>query len=239
MQAAFIITSALVTGHGVFTPEQRLAQSLQTLASVQAHAPHARIVWVEMAAHPLPVDFKRALLAQVHYLIDYQADPFVQAIYRDSPSADVVKNLTEMHCFAAAVAQAQQAGWLADVQRVFKLSGRYQLAPPFDLAWYARPEVAGRCVFRQALPSQFPPELTGGAAWQYMSRLWSFDARTADQVPARFAHMRQAMLARLQAGGYIDIEHLLHAHTPADQCLGLPRIGVVGPLGPTGQLVAD
>lgn len=239
MHTAFFITSAIVTGHGVFSPEQRLAQSLQTLASINAHAPGARCIWLEMASQPLPPAFKDRLLQAVHYFIDFHAEPVVQAIYHQSSSADVVKNLTEMHCFAAGLAHALQAGWLQGVQRVFKISGRYQLQPPFELALYARPELAGRCVFKHPLPSQFAPEVTGGQHWQYMSRLWSFDAASAPQVIERFVHMRAAMLARLQAGGYIDIEHLLHAHTPPWQVISLPQIGVAGPLGPTGQTVVD
>ena len=61
MKSAFIITSALNTRFGVYTPEQRLEQTLATIKSVRERNPGAKIFAVELAG-VTPTDEQRATM---------------------------------------------------------------------------------------------------------------------------------------------------------------------------------
>lgn len=235
--ALFLITSAIHTRHGVFSGQERFDQTLATLKSVKAHAPGAHIHILESGAHPLQDDEwqeLRQLCDEIHY---FGAWPQVQQLaWVNNP--DIVKNLTEMTVFGQYLKQLSAAP-AQDYRRIFKLSGRYVLTDDFDLYRYESPEFKEKCVFLNRYPSQFSPEVTGGAVFQLMSRLWSFDASLLAALSEIFAQMPGQMRRRLSFGGYIDIEHLLFQMIPQEWVAEVPKIGVGGRLGPTGMWLEE
>lgn len=234
MKAAFIVTSATNTRFGVFNAEDRLVQTVDTILSIKQRCPTAYIVLIEMAGVPLQDHQKETLQSHVNLLIDYSQDALVQKIY-ENPNWDVVKSSTELLCFGEALTVIKK--YVDSFDRIFKVSGRYLLNDDFNIADYA--SYQDKIVFANRRKSQFPAEVTGGVAEQYMSRCWSFPAKDINKIAKMFKAMRRAMFVIVGDHGYLDIEHLLFLYTNPADVVEFDKIGVQGLLGPNGTLVRD
>ncbi|WP_213952928.1 hypothetical protein [Variovorax sp. dw_954] len=239
MQAAFIVTSAINARSGMFAPEERLRDTIGTIDSIRQRVPDAAIHLLDMCGDGLQPAQARVLSPAVTRLFDYSGLHDVQAIYK-APNPDVVKNLTEMTCFQHFL--HSQEALLDGVDRIFKLSGRYRLDERFCIGDYGDPGYRGQMVFSGRYASQFAPEVTGNDAadnFQLMSRLWSFDACLLPVVRSAYGQMIERMVERLNAGGYVDIEHLLHRYMPRARIAIRTPIGVSGRLAPNAREISD
>jgi hypothetical protein len=237
MNSLFILSSAINSKFGKFTPAERLQQTLDSIASVKQRWPSADICVVEMTGVPIPEDQVQAINAQVEYFFDCTRDPAVVDIYNSTDNWDIVKNTTEVMCFTNVLTKLLETGAIAEYDRVFKMSGRYLLTENFDPAYYE--SVTDRIVMLERKHSQFPPEVTGGKQFQYMSRLWSWPADVTEQVVDAYNDGFVAMAERYAEGGYFDIEHMLFAYLPQDLVTEIPRVGLRGLLGPNGVAIED
>ncbi len=234
MKPAFIVTSAINTKFGVFSAEERLAQTLDTIKSIRIRVPDPVIFLVEMAAEPLTKEQKDILQASVDAVVDCSADGSVKEIYT-SDNWDIVKNLTEILCFGETLPLIEQ--YVGNCDRIFKVSGRYLLNENFlPNAYDAYPD---KMVFAKRRTSQFSPQTTSGVTEQYMSRCWSFPTSELHSVSQMFKEMRNTMVDCIQSGGYIDIEHLLFSKVDQTKVVELDTIGVEGNIGPNGNFVKD
>jgi len=239
MRTAFIVSSAINSRFGMFSPDERLQDTLGTVDSIRQRAPGAAIYLLDMCGDGLQPAQTEALSAQVTRLYDYSGLPDVQAIYK-VPNPDVIKNLTEMTCFHHFL-HAQEA-LLGKVDRIFKLSGRYRLDERFCWSDVGDSQHRGRIVFSGRRASQFAPETTGNdpaANFQYMSRLWSFDGCLLGTVRSAYGQMVERMVERLNAGGYIDIEHLLYRFMPQELVAFRIPMGVSGRLAPNAMEIRE
>jgi hypothetical protein len=236
-QHAFIVTSAMNTKFGVFSPEERLAQTIDTINSITSRVPEASIILLEMAGEPLTEEQKETLNPYIDLLLDFTENPVVKSIY-ESPNWDIVKNSTELMCFGAALRQLKQAEALNDFDRVFKISGRYVLNDKFDINYYEQAALSNKIGIKKRMPSQFSYETTQ-VAEQYMSRLWSFPTNRLDTIINVYDNMLKFMSERVNAGGYVDIEHCLFKFLPQADIIELDSTGLSGLLGPNGRQIVD
>lgn len=237
MKPLIILTSAINTKFGQYTAEQRLAQTLDSIGSIKKYCPDAKIALIEMAGVSLTPEQLSVLTDNVDDLFDYTQDPDVVDIYQSTENWDLVKNTTEVMIFGNVLSALYNDGSLDEFDRVFKMSGRYQLTENFKPAFYD--QVPENIVVAQRRESQFPGYVTGGLTHQYMSRLWSWPA---DQTPAVIDTYNRGLVGmseRLSAGGYFDIEHMLYHYLPAGMVVEVSKVGVRGLLGPTGAQVED
>jgi KaiC/GvpD/RAD55 family RecA-like ATPase len=232
---AFMVTSAINTKFGVYTNEQRLQQTLNTVDSIKQHVPNARIILVEMAAMALTQDQETQLATVVDKIINFSDDEDVQAIFV-SDNWDVVKNTTEVMCFKRALETCQEYGYFDGVDRVHKMSGRYQLSDNFDIAQYTL--TPHRIITTRKHKSQFPIQMTG-VEFQYMSRLWSWPVTITDRIIEMYGNGLDYMADRLANNGYCDIEHMLYKLLPEDLVTEVDKIGLKGNIGPNGAPVDD
>jgi len=237
MKPLFILTSALNTKFGVHSNEQRLVQTLDSIASIRKYCPNAKIALVEMAGMPPTQEQIDVLTAKVDYYRNHSKDPDVIGIFNSTENWDIVKNTTEVMVFANVLSELVEEGVLDRFTRIFKMSGRYQLNDAFNPAYYAT--VPDSIVVLQRKVSQFPPEVTDGMKFQYMSRLWSWPAIETDYVIQAYSEGFLAMAKRLSEGGYFDIEHMLFKYLPNELIREIPEVGIQGLLGPNGIAIQD
>ena len=113
----FVVTSAVNSKFGVYSPEERLQQTLATLDTIRSRAPGSKIILMKCAGTPLTAEQDAALDAAADVFLDFTEDEDVQAIYQ-SDNWDVVKNTTEIMCFARTLQQCWDDGeTAADVRR--------------------------------------------------------------------------------------------------------------------------
>ena len=119
----FVVTSAVNSKFGVYSSQERLAQTVITLQNIRYRVPDAKIIVMECAGTALTDAQSNTLEQHCDLLLDFSRDPDVLAIYQ-SDNWDVVKNSTEIMCFARALRMCQDDGDFAGVDRIHKMSGR-------------------------------------------------------------------------------------------------------------------
>lgn len=233
---AFAVTSAINTKFGVYTTEQRLQQTIDTMRSIKSRVPDARIIVLESGNQKLSDEQFKALAMYASFIIDFTSEEDVKQIHSTINNHDIVKNVTEMLCFIKFLKLADANKVFEGVERVFKISGRYQLNDNFNIADYE--DKAGKIVVKTKYASQFPFETTQ-IAYQYMTRLWSFDVEMVPSMIDQYTNMLQYCVSRVNAGGYADIEHCLYHFSEVDKVVEVPTIGVTGNIAPNGMAVED
>lgn len=242
MDKLFIVSSAIHTKHGTFTTEQRLEQTIETFKSIRRCVPTAKILLNESGADSrLTKDEAKLLEPYLCGLLTYYEDEQVQQIYKMTDNVDIVKNYTEMLTTGKTLnfIVEQQPQIIKNVNRIFKISGRYQLSKDFDIAKFNNPELANKYIFSTRRLSQFPSIVTGGLTYQVMSRLWSWPTDRTTLVFYRYNLMIEYFQTMLEKNLYVDIEHLLLKFFDGPNMVEFPIIGVEGAIAPNGKLVKD
>jgi len=235
----FMVTSAINTKFGVYTTEQRLQQTIDTVNSIKTRAPGSDIYLLEMAGIPLTPTQIDTLTGHVNGLIDFTSDPSVVGLFNSTDNWDIVKNVTEVMCFAKALEKlGKDAKQLQDCQRIFKISGRYILNDDFDIAWYDQYRMQSQIVMSRSRNSQFPYQTTL-VEKQYMSRLWSWPTPLTDEIIGVYTKGLKYMADRLSAGGYADIEHVLYKFLDPEKITEKDFVGISGNIAPNGIAIKD
>ena len=226
----FVVTSAVNSKFGIYTPEERLAQTVITLQNIRFRVPGAKIIVMECAGTALTQSQSDTLENNCDLLLDFSQDPDVLAIYQ-SDNWDVVKNSTEIMCFGRALRMCQDDGDFEGIDRIHKMSGRYILNDDFDMATYE--EYKDQIIIGPKHQSQFPFEVTG-IELQYMARLWSWPTTQTERVIQVYTDSLNYIGQRVSQGGYADIEHVLYKFLPRELVQELPLLGVEGFIAPNG-----
>lgn len=233
----FVVSSALITDYGFLPAEERVVQTLQTLASIRQHAPHADIVVLELSRTRISEAYENRF---AHYaprhILHFHEHPVIQQHYQQNsvekdPNGNLIKNMNEIAAMQAFLQWALGQQYFHGYRRVFKISGRYQLTEAFQPHAYDDVAFQARCAFLCQQPSFFDPANSGAYNYAYMTRLWSFDPVLAPRLEVWFESMYDMLLKRYLMGGYVDIEHLLTVAIPRRYCLHLQQVGVRGVLG--------
>ena len=252
MKTTWIITSALETDVGVYDTTARIIQTHETINSIQKYFPDAKIVLVE-GGKRLPTDnpLYDSLRARCHVNLDMTGNDQIKHLQTNFLSrvqnrnemggaTGITKSVAELTLMASvldAMKNHPDMKPATEVDRIFKISGRYQLSPMFDATVYDA--VAGRYVFRQRDVSWMQDAAeTIGTDHGYSSRLWSFDAAQLDDVIERFDVMIEDCLDVTQKH-YIDMEHLLFKHFSAAEPVELEHTHLYGTIAPTGTCIYD
>lgn len=236
MKHLFIVTSAVKTKFKVNSEEARLSQTLMTVRSILARVPDAMIVVIEASGIPLDEHIVKALEDEIHYLVNFSGDPNVQHIHDNNDSADVVKNLTEMMCFYRGLQMLRDADLLTDINRIYKMSGRYVLNKDFNISMHE--QSPDKILISNKYQTQFSEEYVG-IPYQYMSRLWSWPIKFNEKIMVFYESAIKEFTERIENQRYADIEHLLYLLLPGNLVQEVNPIGVNGKLGNSGVPVKD
>lgn len=234
---AFIVTSAINSKFGVFNPVQRLTQTVGTINSIKRKIPDAKVFVMECCGTPITNDQANILIANSDGFIDYSRDADVQALY-DNDNWDVVKNGTEIMCFSRALRQLKASNLFDGIDRIHKMSGRYNLNDMFDPATYEQSANVDNIIIGPKCPSQFPPEVTL-VPFQYMARLWSWPSSRLDEVIKVYEDSLVYFAQRIAAGGYVDIEHVLAKFIDPAHVTEIENLGVEGQIAPNGTPIKN
>jgi len=151
---------------------------------------------------------------------------------------DIVKNLTEMSVVRSFFHYALEENWFDGCDRIFKVSGRYTLTDKFNTKDYENDIVGDKYVVSKRMLSQFAHGITG-VDQQYMLRVYSFGGNRIREFILLLEDMIAHMQDRVNAGGYIDIEHLWYKFLPRDAIVEFDRTGVKGLVAPNGTFIEN
>lgn len=226
----FVVTSAVNSKFGVYSPAARMQQTLTTLQNIRSKVPDCKIIVMECAGTPLTDAQSDLIEENCDLLFDFSRDADVRAIYQ-SDNWDIVKNSTEIMCFGRTLRYCMNDGEFEGIDRIHKMSGRYILNDEFNLSVYE--EHPDRIIIGPKHKSQFPLGMTG-IELQYMARLWSWPADQTERVIQVYEDSLSYIGQRVSHGGYADIEHVLYKFLPTELVTELPVLGVEGTIAPNG-----
>lgn len=241
MKSLFLVSSAISTKFGVFSRKQRLEQTIETLKSIKTKVPESKILLIESSGESSINETEiNQIKSYTESIFNFHDDKAVQEIYKSTnDNWDIVKNLTELTTYGKTLGFLlyKDNNILSDVNRVFKMSGRYVLNDHFNLNTHLNlPE---NYVFSERKPSQFNSELTNGLTFQFMTRLWSWPASKMNMVYYRYNLMSEDFIGSINHKKYRDLEHLVLKYFDSPFTTEVPIIGVSGKLGPNGNEIND
>jgi hypothetical protein len=219
----------------VYSPEQRLEQTINTLKSIKERC-DADIVLLDGGLKS-PTDEERKVLEEyTKGIVSFSDAPSIKDILA-IPSQDIVKNLAEIVMFGSTFQDIGVSGDYKKYKRIFKMSGRYVLNDNFNYQTHI--DAKDKIIIRGPFTSQFTSSQTGGVIFQYMSRLWSFDSEMLPNIAEAYGRMFKDMNMILNGGGYIDIEHLLFVHLDPSKIQKIAKIGIEGNIAPNGNGISE
>lgn len=231
MNAAFIVTSAICTNLGIFDIKTRIQQTNRTLCSIQDYAPNSKIIFIEGGEKPndqYTIDFFKDVKSKV-YLFGFSNQLGIPKNFGASKSLnDVV--LTKIALEALINNNKNK------IDRIFRISGRYQLSPIFDLETYKQENIKNKFVFKTKAKSYIP---NSKIKYCYQSRLWSFPYDKAEKAMVYLDNMIKDLSNALQTNEYLDFEHVLFNNIPEDEAKELDLIHVFGVVTSNGYIVYD
>jgi hypothetical protein len=232
------ITSAINAKFSIYKPEERLQQTLETIASVRKRIPNAVICLTDCGIPGLTDEQVQSLTKDVDHFVDFSLDDNVKWIHDNIQVQDIVKNLTEMSVVRSFFHYALEENWFDGCNRIFKVSGRYTLTDKFNTKDYENNIVGDKYVVSKRMLSQFAHGITG-VDQQYMLRVYSFGGNRIREFILLLEDMIAHMQDRVNAGGYIDIEHLWYKFLPRDAITEFDRTGVKGLVAPNGTFIEN
>ena len=233
--SVFLVSSAIHAKHGVYDTQTRLEQTIETCKSIRNKC-DAEIILLDGGYQDITKEERDILSQYIDKFYTFSDAENIQQI-QQVPYHDIVKNMIEIIMYGSFFDKAIEDGWREKYKRIFKMSGRYTLNDDFNYDKHM--QAVDKIIVRGPFTSQFRQETTGGITLQYMSRLWSFDAFLLPYVRDLYTDMFNHMTERLNAKGYIDIEHLLFHHLDPILIENIGKLGVEGNIAPNGARVTD
>jgi hypothetical protein len=228
----FIVTSALKTSIGVIDDETRTRQTIEGLQSLRKVAPDAIILWVDASSKMVD----EATMAQVGQYCDKSISFFGDEDLMALANAGL-KSQAEVTLLFKTLSILKQhpelQKMMADVRRVFKLSGRTNMLEGYDPKAYDNQY--GKYVFKKAIPSWLPPQkqLESGCNHLYITRMYSFCISLFDNYLNSLPQIYQA----INYHG-VDTEHAHFGNIDKNLITEFETLYCQGMLAGNGQLEA-
>ena len=252
MKPTFIITSAIETNLGPLPADIRILQTMDTVRSIYRVYEDAITILVEGGSRTPTSPMWEQLRNMVNVSIEMNNNDQIQHLQQNVMSrvnnkfemggvsglAKTVAELTLMINTLDALNNHADLVPARQVDRIFKISGRYQLSPLFDKSVYENAEM--KYVFKRRDASWMDAASCEaiGTDHGFSSRLWSFDIGLLDATQERLQAAMEDMM-EISSTHYIDMEHLLYKHIGPSQAIELDTTHLFGTLGPNVSLVYD
>lgn len=240
-----LLTSAIYTNYGVYSTEDRIEQTIKTVESVKKYLPKAYIIFIDNSKEIIKEDNSpelKILLNSIQYYIDNSIDSDIKYFHKNVSNYDIGKNAMEaiglFKGFLHIMNSPDLSHLVKNSNRIFKLSGRYQITDNFNLRNFDNLSTEGKYIFKKAQPSWIPEEHTGVNS-QLQTRFWAFDPQLFLPTIHMYKSIIENMINTFNQGKYIDNEHSMSKFIPKDKLIELDIVGVCGNIAPNGMIVSD
>jgi hypothetical protein len=240
-----LLTSAVYTNYGIYTAQQRISQTLETAKSAKKYIPDATIILVDNSKIEVQNDDSaefNELIDLVDYYIDNSDDDDIKYFHANVTNYDIGKNAMEaigiLKALSYIAGDKELMNIVSSANRIFKLSGRYQVTDKFDISKFDNEETKNKYVFKKAQPSWIPSSDTG-VDTLLQTRLWSFPPGLFLDTIEMVKQIIQNMLTMFNSGKYIDNEHSMSKFVPKDKLVELDVVGLQGNIAPNGMMIID
>ena len=240
-----LITSALYTNYGIYSSQERIAQTTATAVSVKKYLPDSTIILIDNSKIDVQSDDSSEfdqLLDLVDYYIDNSDDADIQYFHNNVSNYDIGKNSMEVLGFIKAlqyiISNEELSTIINQSNRIFKLSGRYELTDKFDINVFDNESTKDSYVFKKSQPSWCDQSVTG-VDQLLQTRLWSFTPSLLNETVDMFQLIIQNMFDTYNKQQYIDVEHSIYKFIDRTKLLMVDTVGLKGNIAPNGMIILD
>lgn len=235
----FIITSALNSNFGIFDYKTRLDSLIQSANSVRDKSPTSYIILADGGKEPITFNQRQILLKCFDEVIDLSQHSFISFI----------QNMPEINSFfVKSPCEAYMMYHLCNiigsnnVERVFKLSGRYTLTNNFNLQTHLsqkekyvfKSKDCGWVWYNAETGETFPR-----SQYQYQTRLYSICGTLIDEAANVFESIKNALVRIYSNNSFSIIEDAMFQFFPAKSIYEVEKIGVRGLMADDGREVNE
>jgi hypothetical protein len=245
MKNIVLLTSAVYTNYGIYNPQDRIKQTLETAKSAKKYIPGAVIILVDNSKVDVQNDTSaefEELIDTVDYYIDNSDDNDIKYFHNNVTNYDIGKNAMEalgmMKALTFIAGDDKLKDEIKDADRVFKLSGRYQVTDKFDITKFSNADTKDKYVFKRAQPSWINPADTG-VTTLLQTRLWSFTPSLLLDTMQLYKDILETMVSLFNQQKYIDNEHAMSKFIPKDKLVEVETVGLQGNIAPNGMMIID
>lgn len=245
MKNIVLLTSALYTNYGIYNPQERIKQTLETAKSAKKYIPGAVIILVDNSKVDVQNDTSaefEELIDTVDHYIDNSDDEDIKYFHNNIANYDIGKNAMEamglMKALTYISGDDDMKAVIRDADRIFKLSGRYQVTDKFDISKFSNENTKDKFVFKRAQPSWINPADTG-VTTLLQTRLWSFTPNLLLETMDIYKNIIENMVNLFNQNKYIDNEHSMSKFIPKNKLVELETVGLVGNIAPNGMMIID
>ena len=214
------------TVHGVFTPAERFNQLLETFPSIRKKVPNCKIVCIDNSLEPLTLNQQALIESQVDIFIQYQHDLFSTLVNTNG----LHRGLGELLMYEKALAAMKEHHIIG--KRIFKITGRYQLADTFDIRTYDDPLLQSKYALRvrtwRLSMNSTPKDETF-----FETRFWSLCYTLYDEYLITMQSIFENIMTNLHC-----IEMANFQCIPHDKVISIQNLHVFGYLS-DGALIED
>ena len=224
MKTIFIVTSCLIPAIGIFSPEERLKQTLETILSIRKKAPGSYIILSDVSIESLD-DRHSELISMVDLFLDLCGVDFLLHFTKNG-----MKSQGECAMMHVVLDYLQQnPDLLEGVERRFKITGRLQLDDGFNLSDYDG--LNDKYVFKKCVPTWMSTPIHD-ATHVFDTRLWSMSTSLID------THT-QVLEKVFPLLGPLDLEHAYFATIDKEKVVEFDKVHCLGQVASTGEWKFD
>lgn len=224
MKSIFIITSCLRPAIGVFSPDERLKQTLETVDSIRKKSPDSFMILSDVSIEPLTEKYEE-LVSKVDLFLDLSNVDFLSHFTKNGMKSQ--GECAMMHVVLDYL--EHNPDLLKDVDRIFKITGRLQLDDGFDIKEYDG--LNGKYVFKKRIPTWMNQPIHG-ATHVFDTRLWSM-------CTSLIGVHTQALEKVFPLLGPIDLEHAYFAVLDKEKVVEFDKVHCRGQVASTGEWKFD
>lgn len=224
MKTIFVITSCLIPAIGVFKPEERLKQTLETIESIRKKSPDSFIILSDVSIEQLDDKYSE-LISKVDLFLNLSSVDFLLQLTKNGMKSQ--GECVMMHVVLNYL--KNDSNLLNGVDRLFKITGRLQLDDGFNLKDYEN--LSGKYVFKKRIPTWMTTPIHG-ATHVFDTRLWSLCTSLID------IHI-QALEKVFPLLGPIDLEHSYFTILDKNKVVEFEKVHCRGQVASTGEWKYD
>lgn len=225
-----------------YNTEQRFYQTLETIDSIRIKVPNAYICLFECSYKPISEEYKNILTEKVDLFLEFYDEPGIKTLYENFTQKQELitfgKSLLETRGILNCLYLMKEKQLFTDVNRVFKLTGRYLLNENFNIQDYESRFLENHYVAKtysylnKEKQSMNIDDLENIYAYLYQAEgmmvtgLWSFDRmlfnETIEALERSFTYLEK--MIQYTTGN--DIEHALYRFLDKKKIINVPNLGL-------------
>ena len=223
----FIVTSALNTGMGMISAEDRMAQTLRGLEVLKTIVPDSIILFADGSPNKVDEEKFLQISQYVDFIADFSGDADISMFAKNHKKSEAECVLL-IKCLLLLKQEPSLMKLMYSVNRIYKFSGRTELLNSFDVHEH---EHWGKYVFKKRMPTWIDDNRNQVFTDLLITRLFSLcPSLIDDYIQVLQKNISTTMQTR------VDTEHAHFHNINKDKLVELDTVHCIGTVATSGNL---